>query len=304
MALEQTWRWFGPNDPIKLEEIKQTGVSGIVTALHHIPVGEVWSIDEIQKRKSLIENHNLKWSVVESLPIHEDIKKRESNFSKYIENYKTSLINLSKCGIDTVCYNFMPVLDWSRTNLRVIYSDGSITTKFDKHVFAAFDLFILKRKNAEKDYSQSEFKKAEDFFLSLNEKDKQELIDTILLGLPGSLQKYSLEEFKSAIESYENIDKNILRNNLIEFLKEVIPVAEEHGIYLVIHPDDPPFQLLGLPRVAGTIDDFNKIFNSVDSENNGLTLCTGSLGSFYKNDLIEITKNFIHKINFLLNLLL
>ncbi|MCX7876748.1 MAG: mannonate dehydratase [Melioribacteraceae bacterium] len=299
MALEQTWRWFGPNDPIKLEEIKQTGVSGIVTALHHIPVGEVWSIDEIQKRKSLIENHNLKWSVVESLPIHEDIKKRESNFSKYIENYKTSLINLSKCGIDTVCYNFMPVLDWSRTNLRVIYSDGSITTKFDKHVFAAFDLFILKRKNAEKDYSQSEFKKAEDFFLSLNEKDKQELIDTILLGLPGSLQKYSLEEFKSAIESYENIDKNILRNNLIEFLKEVIPVAEEHGIYLVIHPDDPPFQLLGLPRVAGTIDDFNKIFNSVDSENNGLTLCTGSLGSFYKNDLIEITKNFIHKINFI-----
>lgn len=298
MALEQTWRWFGPNDPIKLEEIKQTGVSGIVTALHHIPVGEVWTIEEIQKRKSLIEKHNLTWSVVESLPIHEDIKKREKNYKAFIENYKTSLINLSKCGIDTVCYNFMPVLDWSRTNLKVIYSDGSITTKFDKHVFTAFDLFILKRNNAEKDYNEIEIQKAKTYFELLNEKDKQELIDTILLGLPGSLQKYSLNDFKIAIENYNNIDKNILSDNLIEFLKDIILIAEENGIYLVIHPDDPPFQLLGLPRVAGTIEDFDKIFNSINSENNGLTLCTGSLGSYYKNDLIEITKRYIKKINF------
>lgn len=299
MAFEETWRWFGPNDPYTLKEIKQTGATGIVSALHQIPVGEVWSIDEINKRKMLIESEGLKWSVVESLPVHEDIKKRKGNFKKYIENYKMSLRNLGKCGIDTVCYNFMPVLDWSRTDLEVIYEDGSITSKFETKVFAAFDLFVLKRINAEIDYTETQIKEAKEFFDNLSETGKEKLINTILFGLPGSWETYSLEKFKHMLNDYKDIKEEDLRNNLIQFLEEVIPVAEESNIFMVIHPDDPPKSLLGLPRIVSTKSDLEKILNAVDSFSNGITLCTGSLGAGIQNDVCDIARTFASRINFL-----
>ncbi|MCX7798408.1 MAG: mannonate dehydratase [Melioribacter sp.] len=299
MAFEETWRWFGPNDPITLKEVKQTGATGVVTALHQIPVGEIWTVDEISKRKMLIESEGLKWSVVESLPVHEDIKKRKGNYKKYIDNYKISLQNLGKCGIDTVCYNFMPVLDWSRTDLETIYEDGSITSKFEIKAFAAFDLFILKRKNAEKDYTETQIKEAKDYFEKLNDFEKEKLTNTILFALPGSWEKYSLEQFKVLLNDYADITDNELRNNLIEFLKEIIPVAEESNIFMVIHPDDPPRSLLGLPRIVSTKNDVEKILNAVDSFSNGLTLCTGSFGAGLNNNVIDIANTFASRINFL-----
>lgn len=299
MALEQTWRWFGPKDPITLKEIKQTGATGIVTALHHIPSGEVWTIEEILKRKEMIEAEGLTWSVVESVPVHENIKKSKDNYKQLIENYKQTIRNLGKVGIDIVCYNFMPVLDWSRTDLKVVYKDGSITTKFDANVFAAFDLFILKRKNAEKSYTPEQIRKAEEYFQNLNEKEKQSLIDTILLGLPGSLDTYTLDEFRNALEEYENIGDKELRENLYLFLNEIVPVAEESKVFLAIHPDDPPFSLLGLPRVVSNKNDLQKILNVKDTPHNGLTLCTGSLGSGFHNDLVSIAKTFSGKVNFI-----
>ncbi len=298
MAFEQTWRWFGPNDPISLKEIKQTGAAGIVTALHQIPVGDVWQISEIQKRKDQIESEGLVWSVVESLPVHEDIKKKRNNYKQLIENYKQSIRNLSKCGIDIVCYNFMPVLDWSRTDLRVVFKDGSITTRFEMSVFAAFDLFILKRQDAEKNYNEYQVRKAKEYFESLNDKQKQALTGTILLGLPGSFETFSLDQFKYSLNEYNGIGDDGLRESLSEFIKEIIPAAEEAGVYMVIHPDDPPFSLLGLPRIVSSKIDLQFLLNAYDSPNNGLTLCTGSLGSGAQNNLIDITESFAGKVNF------
>ena len=302
MAFEHTWRWFGPNDPYSLEEIKQTGATGIVSALHQIPVGEIWPEEEILKRKQYIESFGLTWSVVESVPVHENIKKRKNNYSQLIDNYKQTIRNLGKCGIDTVCYNFMPVLDWSRTDLNVEFKDGSITTRFQADIFAAFDLFILKRKGAEKSYSSAQIQNAEIYFKNLNGEQIKKLQDTILLGLPGSLEAYSLEEFRAAIGEYEELGDEGIRKNLYSFLKEIVPVAEESGILMAIHPDDPPFSLLGLPRVVSSKNDVEQIFDAYNSINNGLTLCTGSFGAgykiSYKNDLVDMTKNFVQRINF------
>ncbi len=298
MGFEHTWRWFGPNDPITLNEIKQTGATGIVTALHQIPPGEIWPVDEILARKKMIEAEELTWSVVESVPVHENIKKRKNNFQSMINNYRQTIINLGECGIDTACYNFMPVLDWSRTDLNVAFRDGSITTKFEMYVFAAFDLFILKRKNAVADYSEHIIFKASEYYKSMNEADKTRLIQTVLFGLPGSLQAYTLDEFRAAIAEYENISEEQLRENLFSFIREIIPTAEEAGVRMAIHPDDPPFSLLGLPRIVGSKNDVEKILNAVDSPFNGLTLCTGSFGAGIKNDLADIAKTFAPKINF------
>lgn len=297
--LEYTWRWFGPNDPISLKEIKPTGATGIVSALHQIPIGEVWTEDEILKRKNIIEAEGFTWSVAESICVHEDIKKRSGNYKKYIDKYKESIRNLGKGGIDTVCYNFMPVLDWSRTNLKHDFGDGSITTRFEYHVMAAFDLFILRRENAVEDYSNEVFNKAKIFFESLNEEQKKELRETVLYGLPGSLEAYSLDDFKSALKTYNEIGDAALRENLYQFIKEITPAAEESGVFLGIHPDDPPIPLLGLPRIVSNKNDLLNIINAYDSASNGITLCTGSLGAGYKNDLVDITKAIAKKTNFI-----
>ena len=298
MGFEQSWRWFGPNDPVSLKEIKQTGATGIVSALHHIPIGEIWPVDEIMKRKKNIQDEGFNWTVVESVPVHENIKKRKDNHLQLIENYKQTIRNLGNCGIDTVCYNFMPVLDWSRTDLKVEFKDGSVTTKFEAKAFAAFDLFILKRPGAEKNYNEEQIKKANEYYDSLNDNQKEKLKDTILLGLPGSLEAYNLEEFKLALSEYNNIGEKELRENLLYFIKEIIPAAEESGVFMVIHADDPPWQLLGLPRVVGTKKDIEQILGAVNSPNNGLTLCTGSLGASINNDLVDMAKIFADRINY------
>jgi mannonate dehydratase len=299
MAFEQTWRWFGLNDPISLKEIKQTGATGIVTALHHIPSGEVWMVDEIQKRKQMIEAEGLTWSVAESVPVHEDIKKRINRYQQYIENYKESIRNLGQCGIDTVCYNFMPVLDWSRTDLQVAFKDGSITTKFEAAVFAAFDLFLLKRPGAEQSYTKEQRIKAEEYFLTLNEQQKEKLIQTVLLGFPGSGEAYTLEGLQAALNGYKTIGEQSLRKNLYLFIKEIVPVAEKAGVFMTIHPDDPPWPLLGLPRVLSNQHDVEQLIQAVDSPNNGLTLCTGSFGSSTTNDLVDLAERFAPRINFI-----
>ena len=298
MIFEHTWRWFGPGDPISLKEIRQVGVTGIVTALHHIPVGETWSIEEIVKRKNIIEREGLKWSVVESLPVHENIKKGSDNCSILIENYRQSIRNLAACGIKTVCYNFMPVLDWSRTGLSVETKDGTITTRFESAVFAAFDLYILKRPEAEKDYSFDLIKNAEIYYKNMSDDENDELIRTILFGLPGSLETLPFEDFKNAVLEYNRIGEAKVRENLYNFIMEIIPAAEESGVLMAIHPDDPPWPLLGLPRVAGTKQDLLNIIGACDSPSNGITFCTGSLGAGYKNDLMDMVKTFAHRINF------
>lgn len=299
MAFEQTWRWFGPNDPISLKEIKQTGATGIVTALHHIPGGEVWTIEEIQKRKQMIEAEGLTWSVAESIPVHEDIKKQIHGYQHFIENYKTSIRNLGRCGIDTVCYNFMPVLDWSRTNLQVTFKDGSITTRFEAISFAAFDLFLLKRPAAKQSYTDEQQAHAAEYFSHLNENQKENLIQTVLLGFPGSGETYTLEGLQNALDEYKTIGEQELRNHLYLFIKEIIPAAEEAGVYLTIHPDDPPWPLLGLPRVLSNRSDVEQLFTAADSLHNGLTLCTGSFGSSTSNDLVDLAERFAHRINFI-----
>lgn len=298
-GFEQTWRWFGPNDPYTLREIKQTGAVGIVTALHQIPVGEVWSIEEIKKRKQLIENEELSWSVIESVPVHEDIKKQKGNYNEYIRNYKQTIKNIGTCGINTVCYNFMPVLDWSRTDLNVEFNDGTITTKFDAKVFAAFDLYILQRLEAERDYDQTQINEAKSYYKLLDENQKNKLLKTVLYGLPGSLETYTIEEFRLAIAEYNDIGDKELRKNLFYFIKEIIPTAEEAGVFMAIHPDDPPWSLLGLPRVVGNKLDIEQILGVVDSPNNGLTFCTGSFGAGYSNDLVDMAENFASRINFI-----
>lgn len=296
--MEKTWRWFGPKDPITLNHIKQAGVRGVVTALHHIPVGEIWEIEEIAKTNDAIKAEGLKWSVVESLPVHENIKKAKDNYKTLIENYKVSMKHLANSGIKTICYNFMPILDWSRTDLQFLTDDDVITTKFVAKIFAAFDLFILKREGAEQDYSQEKYQEAKEYFDSMSDIEKSKLEETILLGLPGSLEAISLEQMRSALKEYDNIDAEQLRENLKDFLSEIIPVAEENNMRMAIHPDDPPWSLLGLPRIFGSEHDIKSLIEHIDSPANGFSFCTGSLGAGYNNDMVEIAKKYGHRINF------
>ena len=296
---EETWRWFGPNDPFSLKEIKQTGATGIVTALHQIPVGEVWSVDEIMKRKKLIEADGLTWSVTESVPVHEDIKKRTGNYRKYINNYKETVRNLASCGINIVCYNFMPVFDWLRTDLEVVFADGSITTKFERKVVAAFDIFMLKRHGAEGDYTDVQQKEAEAYYKSMSDKEKDGLLKTILLGLPGSLEAYTLDAFRDALAKSSGVSDKDLREHLYQFINDITPTADEAGVLLGIHPDDPPFPLFGLPRVVSTKRDMEKILAAADSPSNGLTFCPGSLAASPDNDVVDMSESFAKRINFI-----
>jgi mannonate dehydratase len=296
--LLQSWRWFGPGDRITLGEIRQTGARGIVTALHHTPVGEIWPVEEIRKRKSLIEASGLIWSVVESVPVHEDIKKHTGNYLQYIDNYRQTLRNLAQCGLHHVCYNFMPVLDWSRTDLAYKFTDGSEVTRFDYTIFIAFDLHILKREGAEHSYTEEAVRKANDYFDSLTTEQKDNLKKTILLGLPGSGETFSLDQLKSMLKEYESIDRKKLKENLFYFLREILPVAVETEILLAIHPDDPPWSLMGLPRIVSTCADLEDILKVADCPNNGITLCTGSLGAGFFNDVPAIADKFAHRINF------
>ena len=288
--LEQTWRWFGTSDPVSLSDIRQAGATGIVSALHHLPNGVVWSVEEIQKHKLLIEDAGLRWSVVESIPVHEEIKQKGAGASELIENYKTSIRNLAACGIPVICYNFMPVLDWTRTDLHHPFSDGATGLRFDEIALAAFDLFLLKRDNAEADYSDKVCEQAEVLFQKLTSDEKTTLVETILAGLPGSEEGYTLEQFRGVLGQYRDISEEKLRLHLHQFVQEIAPVAEEAGIKLSIHPDDPPFPLFGLPRVMSTEADVRMLFDAAPVQANGLTLCTGSFGVREDNNLPEMVK--------------
>ncbi len=296
--MEHTWRWYGPEDSVTLSDIVQAGATGVVTALHEIPNGAIWSRDDILERKQLIEEKNLTWSVVESLPVHEDIKRHTGNFKLYIENYRKSLENLAECEIQTVCYNFMPVLDWTRTDLAYELPDGSRALRFDQIAFAAFDVHILRRKDAERDYSEEELKASQDYFLKMSDEEKDLLTSNILAGLPGSEEGYSLDSFRDQLLSYAEIDKETLRGNLSLFLNEIVPTCEQYGLRLAIHPDDPPRPIFGLPRIVSTKNDIEWLTKEVDSISNGITMCTGSYGVRADNDLADIVRKFGSRVHF------
>lgn len=285
--LSQTWRWYGPIDPVTLQDVKQAGATGIVSALHHIPHGEIWPLEEIIERKSIIEASGLHWAVVESVAVHEAIKTRRSDADRYIENYKATLRNLAQCGIKTVCYNFMPVLDWTRTQLDLTMSDGSKALYFNWIDLAVFDLFILKRDEAAADYSESIRARAEERFAAMTADELSELRTNVLMGIPNE-KEIELEVLRNSIEEYKNIGREGLKENLAYFLSEIADVCEETGINMTIHPDDPPYAILGLPRIASTKEDLVDILKSVDKPFNGICYCTGSLGAGMSNNLPDI----------------
>ena len=299
ISLEQTLRWYGPNDPVSLLDIKQAGATGIVTALHHISNGAIWSINEIKKRQTEISKFGLTWSVVESVPVHENIKTKTGNYQTYIDNYKQTLLNLGACGIDIVCYNFMPVLDWTRTNLDYEVSDTSTALRFEAAAFAAFELFLLRRPGAKEAYSEAEIKAAKNYLKKNSIEQQQKLIKNIIAGLPGAEEGYSLKEFNQILATYKNIGAKELKANLFSFVEEIIPSAEQAGVLMCIHPDDPPYPILGLPRVVSTEQDVVDLFYAVKSPNNGLTFCTGSFGVRKDNDLVGMVKRLGSRIHFI-----
>ena len=299
--MEQTWRWFGPDDAVTLPEIRQTGASGIVTALHHVPYGVVWSTDEIAKRKSMIEadaSLGLRWSVVESLPVAEVVKLGEGDLTTVFDNYRMSLRNLGSLGVTTVCYNFMPVLDWTRTQLAAPLPGGGTALRFNAHEYAAFDCFILQRKAAEDEQSPEVMARARAWIDAASDSDKDRLLANIMAGLPGAYDRYDVPGLRRMLDRYADIDRDALRDNLARFLREVVPAAEEAGVRMCIHPDDPPRPLFGLPRIVSNQDDLDFIVNAVDSVANGVTLCTGSLGARPGNDLPAMAAHFADRIHF------
>ncbi|MBO9634924.1 MAG: mannonate dehydratase [Chitinophagaceae bacterium] len=297
--MHQTMRWFGPNDPVKLSDIRQAGCAGVVTALHHIPPGHVWSITEINIRKFMIGSEGMTWTVVESLPVSEAIKTQSGDYKKHIANYCQSLRNLAACGIKVITYNFMPVLDWVRTDVNWKLPDGARALYFEKNAFIAFDLFLLRRPGAEKDYTKEEIRQAKDRFDLMREHEKQTLFANALLGLPGSDVAFTPQQVLNALETYREIDADRLRQHLFYFLQQVIPVAEELNLQMAIHPDDPPYPVLGLPRVVSTEEDIAAIISAAPSSSNGLCFCTGSLGVRPENDLLAILRRFNEHIHFL-----